>query len=306
MDKPLYAAPLEGLTTWLWRRVHHGIFGGADKYFTPFLSPNANLSFQTKERREIEHNQGLPVVPQLLTNRAEYFVWAARTLRDMGYDEVNFNLGCPSGTVAAKHKGAGLLSWPEELDRCLEGIYSALPDMKVSVKTRIGRSDPAEWGQLLEIFNRYPISELIVHPRVQKEFYTGQVHRDVFDWTRGHTALPLVYNGDLTAPEEVAACPVPAMTGRGLIRDPALLRRARGGPPAAREELCRYHDALLEGYRSALGDGPALHKMWELWAYLIGAFEDAEPYLKKMRKCRSTAAYAPLAAAVLRDCPLRW
>ena len=128
MDK-LYAAPMEGLTGYLWRQVHAELFGPADKYFTPFLSPNATCTFQRKELDEIdpEHNRGLNVVPQLLTNRAEHFLWAVRELHDRGFREVNFNLGCPAGTVAAKRKGAGLLAYPQELDRCLEEIFAGLP-----------------------------------------------------------------------------------------------------------------------------------------------------------------------------------
>lgn len=157
MDK-LYAAPMEGLTGYLWRQVHAELFGPADKYFTPFLSPNATCTFQRKELDEIdpEHNRGLNVVPQLLTNRAEHFLWAARELHDRGFREVNFNLGCPAGTVAAKRKGAGLLAYPQELDRCLEEIFAGLPrGMTVSVKTRIGKNDPGEWpgavGDLSEV-----------------------------------------------------------------------------------------------------------------------------------------------------------
>lgn len=142
-DITLYAAPMEGLTTYLWRQAHRTIFGGVDKYFTPFLSPNANLCFQRKELDEI---QGEPdTVPQLLTNRGDHFVWAARELQARGYGEVNFNLGCPSGTVTAKRKGSGLLAYPEELERCLDEIFDSLPDMRVSIKTRIGKNDPEEW-----------------------------------------------------------------------------------------------------------------------------------------------------------------
>ncbi|MBE6989578.1 MAG: tRNA-dihydrouridine synthase family protein [Ruminococcaceae bacterium] len=306
MDRVCYAAPLEGLTTWLWRRVHHDIFGGADKYFTPFLSPNANRSFQTKELREISRNGGLPVVPQLLTARADHFIWAARTLADMGYEQVDLNAGCPAGTVTAKHKGAGLLIRPDELDALLEGVFTALPDMRISVKTRIGGRSDDEWPALLAIYDRYPIHELTVHPRVQRDFYSGTARRAVFDWTRRHTSLPLVYNGDVAAPDDPAFDAGLVMAGRGLMADPALLRRARGGPPASRQELIAFHDALAGGYEAELGDQPALHRLWELWAYLVRAFPGAEPYLKRMRKCRSLAEYRPLARTVLTGLPLRW
>ena len=303
-----YAAPMEGLSTYLWRRAHDEIFGGVDKYFTPFLSPNANASFQTKELDELRHNQGMTVVPQLLTNRAEYFIWAARELQKMGYEEVNFNLGCPSGTVVGKRKGAGLLAYPEELDACLEAIFTALPTMRISVKTRIGKLSPEEWPRLLDIYNRYPIAELIVHPRVQKEFYTGLPHREVFEWTRAHTELPLVYNGDLFTPDDVKACGCcdTVMLGRGLMRNPALLRQVRGGARASREELTQFHACLLEAYGKRFsGDVPVLHHMRELWNYLSESFYDTEPYLKRIRKAKSVAVYAAAAEELLSICPMK-
>ena len=311
VDIKLYAAPMEGLTTWIWRRAQREIFGGADKYFTPFLSPNANLSFQRKELDEVTQGEG-DTVPQLLTNRGEYFVWAARELYAMGYREVNFNLGCPSGTVTAKHKGAGLLAYPEELTACLDTIFSALPDMQVSVKTRIGKNDVSEWEGLLDIYARYPIAELIVHPRVQKEFYRGSVHRDAFDTALAQRREPPVYNGDLfTAAEAEAFCrqypQVQAvMLGRGLVTDPALARRLKGGAPASRQELTAFHDRLLADYRQRMsGDTPALHRMRELWSWLSGSFDGAERELKAIRRAKSMAEYQLAAQRLLRDCPLR-
>lgn len=300
-----YVAPMEGLTTWLWRRVHAEIFGMADKYFTPFLSPNANASFQTKELREIEHSAPLPVVPQILTARAEHFIWAAQELAERGYEEINLNVGCPAGTVTAKHKGAGLLRHGDELDALLEAVFTALPTLRLSVKTRIGYFDDGEWPALLAIYNRYPIHELIVHPRVKRDFYTGAARREVFVWTRGHTGLSLVYNGDVTLPDDPAFLSS-VMVGRGLLRDPALFRRAAGGKAAQRDELRQYVYCLEEGYCAALGSDAALHKLWELWAYLITAFDGGMPYLKKMRKCRTLGEYELLARTVIEQLPLAW
>ena len=302
---------MEGLTTCIWRRAQRESFGGVDKYFTPFLSPNGNLTFQRKELDEVTQGER-DTVPQLLTNRGEYFVWAARELYAMGHREVNFNLGCPSGTVTAKHKGAGLLAYPEELERCLDEIFSALPDMRVSVKTRIGKNDPAEWQRLLDIYERYPISELIVHPRVPKEFYRGTVHRDAFDAALARRQEVPVYNGDLFTAADVAAfCRQypqvrAVMVGRGLIADPALGRRLRGGTPASRQELAAFHGRLLADYRQRLsGDTPVLHRMRELWNWLGGSFNGAERELKAIRKAKTVAEYLPAAQRLLRDCPLR-
>lgn len=300
----LYAAPLEGLTTCLWRQVHREMFGGADRYYTPFLSPNANREFQTKELREITSGER-DLVPQLITNRAEYFIWGARELQKLGYDEVNFNLGCPSGTVVAKHKGSGLLTDPAELDAVLEEIFNALPDMKISVKTRVGRYDAAEWERLLTVYEKYPIAELTVHPRVQKEFYSGTARRDLFRSAMERTKLPLVYNGDVQAPDDEAltwGCPV--MVGRGLLARPALFREIKGGTAATRAELTAYHDALLEGYRILFGDLPAIHKMRELWNYLSLSFADTEPYLKRIRKAKTISEYLSAAQGILCECEM--
>ncbi len=311
-DLKLYAAPLEGLTTYLWRRIQFDMFGGADKYFTPFLSPNSNLSFQTKELDDLQHNEGMPVVPQILCNRADHFLWAAKELYEMGYREINFNLGCPSGTVTAKRKGSGFLAYPDDLDHCLGEIFDGLPaDMRLSIKTRIGKNDPAEWERLLAIYNKYPVLELIVHPRVQKEFYRGAVHTDAFAYACGHTTLPLVYNGDLCSTGDVNAfCEVfPAtdtlMFGRGLIADPSLLRQLRGGKKATREELTQFHERLYEAYRERLsGDLPVVHRMREFWNYYALSFEDTDEYLKKIRKAKNCAEYHSAAMALLQNCPL--
>ena len=262
-----YAAPMEGLTGWRWRQVHSKLFGGADRYYTPFLSPNANFEFQTKELREIdpENNRDLPVVPQILT----------------------------SGTVTGKKKGAGLLREPALLRELLDGIFDALPDMRISVKTRIGWDDPAQWPALLEMLNNYPISLLIVHPRVRSQFYKGEVNRDAFSWTREHTHLSLCYNGELWTVGEAAAAPdVPLMFGRGLVADPSLLRRLRGGKAATAEEMREFHDRLYEAYRRDFsGDTAVLHHMRELWSYLSGSFRDTDDFLRAVRKARSCREY---------------
>ena len=303
----LYAAPLEGVTFAVWRQAHRAVFGGADRYYAPFFSPGNNMRFQTKELRELSGGEP-DLVPQVLTNRSDWFLWAANELRAMGYREVNFNLGCPSGTVVAKHKGSGALRDLGELDALLNEIFSGLPaGMQLSVKTRIGLNSPEEWPMLLEVFGRYPISELTVHPRVQREFYNGSAHRDVFLKTLEQTALPLVYNGDVTAPEDPAfswGCGV--MVGRGLVGDPALLRRVRGGAPADREELVRFHGLLLEGYAAYMpGEQPLLHRMKEFWRYFAASFGDADRPLKALQKAKTLPDYRSAADSILCTCPLR-
>ena len=231
-------APLDGITKVVFRQVYHRMFGGADRYFIPFFSPTDQHILTKRDQRELDPaaNAGLPVVPQVMTCRAPDFLWAAEIVADMGYTEVNLNLGCPSGTVTAKGKGAGFLAKPEELERFLDTVFDAAP-CAVSIKTRLGLREPEESERLLDIYNRYPIACLTIHPRVQKQFYKGTVHRDWFAWAAERSRNPLCYNGDLVTVEDctVFAVDFPAidavMIGRGAIADPALLRKLRGGVP---------------------------------------------------------------------------
>ena len=290
-----YLAPLEGITTYIYRRAYHQHFAPLDKYFTPFLVPHTKKGFSTKEKNDVmpEHSPGMNLVPQIMSNQAESFLHTVEKLKVYGYEEVNLNLGCPSGTVTAKNKGAGLLREKDILRALLDGIFDALPDLKISVKTRIGWDDPNQWPALLALLNDYPITLLIIHPRVRTEFYKGRVHRDAFAWAQANTGLPLCYNGDLLTPADVSAAPnVPLMFGRGLQTDPSLLRRLRGGERANVTELQAFHDAIYAAYRRDYsGDVPVLHRMRELWNYLSVSFRNTEPLLRAVRKARTCAAY---------------
>lgn len=198
-----YLAPLESVTTYIFRNAYHRYFLPLDKYFTPFIVPHPNKKFNTREKKELstEHNHGLYVVPQLLTNKAEDFITTAKEIENMGYKEINLNLGCPSGTVVAKGKGSGFLAYPEELDRFLDNIYSKL-DMKISVKTRIGKTSPDEFHRLIEIYNKYPLEELIVHPRLQTDFYKNKPNLQIFKEAVEMSRHSLCYNGDIYTVED--------------------------------------------------------------------------------------------------------
>ena len=201
-----YFAPLEGVTSAPYRQAHHRHFSGVDRYYAPFISPTIHHVLTPREQRDIlpEYNEGVPVIPQLLTKNAEDFLWAAGDLAAMGYSEVNLNLGCPSGTVVSKGKGSGFLGHPEELERFLDEIFEKSP-IAVSVKTRLGVTDPDEFGPILELYNRYPIPELTIHPRVQKQMYRGEVWLEHFAKAAAECKIPLCYNGDLNTPADIAA-----------------------------------------------------------------------------------------------------
>ena len=213
--------------------------------------------------------------------------------------------------MAAKGKGAGFLAHPEELDAFFSRVFSEAPPIRISVKTRLGIREPEEFERLLEIYNRYPITELTIHPRVQKDFYKLPVRTESFAAALGKCRNPVCYNGDLAAAADCAAFSArfpsveAMMLGRGMIADPALLRKLRGGPPASREEIAAFTDALYEGYRQAYGSaGPAAQRMKELWFYLLRLFADSEKYAGRMRRLSSPREYESLAERIFRDLTL--
>ena len=164
----LYLAPLEGITGWIYRSAVYECFGGFDKYFVPFIRPNQMGHFSAREKKDIlpAHNAGMRTVPQILTNQAGDFLRTAAKLKEYGYEEVNLNLGCPSKTVVTKRRGAGFLAEPERLEAFLDEIFGKCP-IRISVKTRLGMEEPGEFTRLLKIYNKYPMEELIIHPRVK-------------------------------------------------------------------------------------------------------------------------------------------
>ena len=195
----IYLAPLEGITGWIFRSAVHECFGGFDKYFVPFIKPNQMGHFSAREKKDIlpDHNRGMYTVPQILTNRAEDFLRTAKKLEEYGYSEVNLNLGCPSKTVVTKGRGSGFLAYPEQLERFLDEIFDKC-EIRISVKTRLGMDDPREFERLLEIYNRYPMEELIIHPRVQKEFYKSTPDLGAFAAAADSSRSPVCYNGDIS------------------------------------------------------------------------------------------------------------
>ena len=297
-----YVAPMEGLTDRVWRQAHQKWFGWAGapaKYYAPFLSPPENRVLIQKKMAELapEANPGAPVVPQLLAKDGALAAWMVGQLRQLGYTEVNLNFGCPSGTVTAKGKGSGMLRDLGKLDAFLAALF-AEAEGPLTVKTRLGVEKPEEFAAVLEIYNRYPIAELTIHPRVMRQQYRGIADREAFAKALPECKMPVCYNGDLTTVEQLRALEAdfPAvqslMVGRGIIADPALFRQALGGPTATKEELRGYLDDLYHGYTALFGSaGCAISRMKGHWFYLIHRFEGSERLEKQLRKLREPWEY---------------
>ena len=305
-------APMEGITDYRFRKIQAEIFGKADRYFTPFIAPTECHRFTMRDLRELspEHNNGLFVIPQLIGKNAKDLLWAISELKEMGYPSVNLNIGCPSGTVVKKGKGAGLLSDLNYLDRLLSEIFdsSALP---VSVKTRTGISDDSRFPEILELYNRYPLNEMIVHPRFQKQQYSGIPNIDCWDYAVQNSKMPLCYNGNIFYAEDAHRFSAvykdfPIMLGRGMISNPGLIREIRSGTKANIVEMKEFHDRLYALCRLEINfERAVLLHMKELWYYFSCSFDGVEKPLKAVRKSDSYAEYEQAVSLLFSTCALR-
>lgn len=303
----LYLAPMEGVTGYVYRNAYHRYFYPMDKYFTPFIT-NKKLSY--KEINDIipENNKEMNVVPQILTNRADIFLSIAGELKSYGYTEVNLNLGCPSGTVVSKYRGAGFLALPEELDLFLENIFSSCP-VKISIKTRIGKDSAVEWERILSIYEKYPLEELIIHPRIQRDYYRNTPNLAAFQKAVEESRHVLCYNGDINTKaafenmKEQFPGVEKVMLGRGILANPGLSGEIAGESGQINKAVLRaFHDDILSGYCAIMsGDRNTLFKMKELWSYLGTRFLEPQRYLKKIKKAERLAEYEAAVNMLFRE-----
>ena len=274
----IYFAPMEGVTDGILRRTHQQIFGGVDVYCLPFHKLTQSLSLTTREKRDISpaENAGLNVLPQALTRDPDQLLAWLDYVRGLGYPCADFNLGCPSPTVTKKGRGSGLLRDPDGLRSFFEYLFANPLPVPLSVKTRIGYDSPDEWPKLLTILADYPFSHITVHVRTTREQYTGGIHPDAFDLALQKGLPHPVYNGNIRTPEDVRAltarCPAAeaVMIGRGLLADPALARRIRGGRAADRDELCAWYRTLYEGWAGRFHPTLALGRIKKLMEWPCG------------------------------------
>ena len=278
-----YFAPMEGITGYLFRNEFHRQFDTnheITKYFGPFVAATREGLTKSRDQKDVDpqNNQEITLVPQLLGNSGEYAIPYLEKFEELGYGEVNLNIGCPYGTVVSKKKGAGLLAQTELLENYLETIFAwkdrTRSTLSISVKTRSGMNRHEEWEELLEIYNEYPLSELILHPRIGTDLYANHPQTQVFAYAISHSKHTLCYNGDLFTKEDFREMKqlfpenTRWMLGRGLLVNPSLLREIQGGPAISREEFLTYQDNITINYvNQKWGDKTVLFKMKELWNY---------------------------------------
>lgn len=329
----IYFAPMEGITLYPLRNVHHSMFGdGVDKYFTPFLTAHSNYHFKKREKKDVmpELTEGFDdygnrIIPQIMANKADTFIWAAKQMRELGYNEVNLNLGCPVATVTNRHKGSGMLLDMDYLDSMLDAIFKECTD--ISVKTRLGFYDEEESLKLMQILSKYPLKEITVHARIREDFYKGEPRTDAYAkavkaYRENGGKASVCYNGNIFTvkdyenisekicgeskeqQEQQEQHLIDAiMLGRGLLADPSLARQLKGGSKLEATELREYLDRLYTEYEKfILEDRNVVFKMLEHWAFLHVHFKDCDKYLKIIRKSRSKGEYIAAVNNIFASC----
>ena len=311
----LFMACLIGFAVWYFNLMDLVVRETSDEPQTVAPMPSSASPTLDRQMRELapDVNIGIKAIPQLLTRRAEDFIWAANALADLGYDEVNLNLGCPAGTVVAKGKGSGFLREPAELQHFLDKIFAADLPIAISVKTRIGWASEEEFDLLADVYNQYPqMKSLTIHPRLRSDFYKGDVREEVLKSYFPILKMPVGYNGDVVTLDDISRVQnqfqplAHIMVGRALMADPALFRKAKGGKAATLSEIQAYSDALLESYRVAFDNlKNALMRMKEYWFLQHNLFEGAEKAVKAIYKAKDLSQYIEATRFIYENCQLK-
>lgn len=295
----LYFAPLEGIGSYIYRNEHAAMFEGCDTYYAPFIYHSECEKISAKQLKDIlpENNTGVTLMPQILSKEPESFLSFAEKIKTLGYDEVNINAGCPYTMVVKKGRGAGLLNDTEAFDRFLSEIFSRA-DIRISVKTRAGFTDTNEIERLMEIYNKYPMSTLIIHPRTREQFYNGLPDSEALKKAYDTSKNKLCYNGNIFSVEDykriTEAFPEldSVMIGRGALANPAIFREIKGGKPLTTAEVVEFTRRIKDSYFEKLqSETFTLHKLKELWTYLIWNYPEEKKLFKRMRKANKLTDY---------------
>ena len=304
MNSPfLSLGPFQGITDAPFRNVFKRHFGGIDKFYTPFFTGiHKEDHAKNLQGEEIDPkcNDVETLTPQILSSDAEEILRFAKQCKQLGYKEINLNMGCPFPRVANKKRGCGLLPYPDVVEAMFDRIFEQI-DINFSVKCRLGYFSPDEIEVIISIFNRFPLSELIIHPRIGKQLYKGEADVERFKSFIPYINAPLVYNGDIFSVEsfgriQEAVRPVNQfMLGRGILANPFLAEEIRGGACNAPERTERLHAYVIDLYEDRLhhagGSPKVLGRMKELWSYLMNSFEEPQTVWRKIKKLNSLKEY---------------
>ena len=312
MSYTLLSSPLQGFTDFRFRNAQNKIFGGIDTYYAPYIRLNGKLVIKSSYHRDLlpENNSSLEVIPQIITNDADEFLFVAKYVEELGYKELNWNLGCPYPMVTKCGMGSGLISNTEKINQILHKVHNE-SDIIVSMKMRLGYDTTEEILDVLPILETYPIKNIAIHARIGKQLYKGGVHLDAFQQCIDNTKLKLYYNGDITSVAKFKEMQqrFPSidhwMIGRGLIADPFLPSMIKNDsfeyPKNKMELFSEFHDTLYEGYSESLsGSTHILLKMHHLWEYFSVIFANPHKVNKKIKKAKSIRNYEAAVAEIVK------
>jgi tRNA-dihydrouridine synthase len=298
----LYLAPLRGFTDYIYRNTFTRHFGGFDGALAPFIPTVTAEHFKPSHFKDIlpENNPTIPIVPQIISNQSADFITLAERLFDLGYTSVNWNLGCPFPMVTKKNRGSGLLPYPERINGFLEKTVSSIPN-RLSIKTRLGRWKITDIFELMPIFNRYPLEEIIIHPRSGIEMYHGKTHLDTFERCLAQSVHRVIYNGDITDLKTFQDVFVRFedidgwMIGRGAVTNPflpAIIKAGRDDISHKVEKFKLFYDELFEQYRQIFcGPGHLLNRMKGFWTYFSKSFQNSRNIAKKIHRTQQIHHY---------------
>lgn len=311
-DKILIQAPMRGITTRHYRKAFVRHFQGLDIEMAPFIPTVSAERINPKLLKDVlpENSSGLPLIPQIIGNKAADFLQMTFALNELGYDEVNWNMGCPHKPIRKKKRGAGLLPHPDLVDSILNRVCEKSP-CRISVKVRLGVSDKSELMKMIPVLNNYPLSEVIVHPRTAEQMYDGTVDLDAFEDAFQSMEHPVCYNGDINdlaffkSLEKRFPTIGRYMLGRGLLANPFLCEVIKSGNPNtdnAIQRISAFHDDVLSSYEAVLhGDQPVLGKMKEFWTYQSVHLSNGAKMFKKLKKARTLSSYRSIVCAFLQE-----
>ncbi len=307
----LHSSPLQGFTDFRFRNAFNKYFDGVDVFYSPYIRLKGKLEIKPSNKRDIlpENNIGVNVIPQIITKDAKEFLFVAKYVQELGYKELNWNLGCPYPMVAKRSLGSGLLKEPQLIEQVLERVV-AESDIEVSVKLRLGYEVKDEIFSVLPILNKFPLKNVAIHPRLGKQLYNGDVDLDTFRLCTEKVTNKIVYNGDIYSIQRFKELQnqfpdiTEWMIGRWIISDPFLpgmiKRNSIEYPQNRIETFYAFHELLLQQYGAALsGANHLLMKMYQFWEYFILAFPNSKKGLKKIKKAKSIKAYEEAVKGIL-------
>lgn len=303
MDITLLSSPLQGFTDFRFRNAFHKYFGGIDTFYAPYIRMNGKLVIKSSYKRDlkIENNDTLEVIPQIMTNSDEEFLFVVKYIQELGYKELNWNLGCPYPMVTKKGMGSGLICNPEKIDHILKRVHNET-DITVSMKMRMGYENPKEIQDVFPILDKYPLKNIAIHARIGKQLYKGGVDLESFQKCIDNTKHKLYYNGDITSVagfkemQERFPSIDHWMLGRGLIADPFLPKMIKANtsnyPKNSMEIFKNFHDTIFEQYDEFLqGPTPIRMKMLGFWEYFAQSFDNPQKVYKLIKKAGNIKNY---------------